>query len=100
LENYELSEPTPEDYERDDIYRLTNEVYAQIQQMEFNLQHLANENKRQEAGSASGSTLGRITEVLNVHHDNLHSLDRRTKSLAMNIENMRSSINSTVLSPL
>lgn len=97
---YELSEPTPEDYERDDIYRLTNEVYAQIQQMEFNLQHLVNENKRQESGFTPGSTLGTITEVLNVHHDNLHSIDRRTKSLAMNIESMKSSINSAVLSPL
>ena len=33
LESYNLSEPTMEDYERDDIYRMTNELFAHINQV-------------------------------------------------------------------
>jgi len=52
-----LSEPTHADYERDDIYRLTNELFAQIHQIEFNLKHLTSDVNRK-TGNGDTATTG------------------------------------------
>lgn len=65
----ELSEPTQADFERDDIYRLTNELFAQIQQIEFNLKHLTTDINRKTGNTESADQTAEKSTLSTVNDD-------------------------------
>lgn len=87
------------------MYRITNEVYAHINQIEVNLKSLSNEfnsytndNILIDNGNGNGTTttgntgnvVETITDILNIHQNSLTMLDYKTKELKNNINQVKS----------
>mmetsp|Transcript_9999 Transcript_9999/g.8948 ORF Transcript_9999/g.8948 Transcript_9999/m.8948 type:complete len:409 (+) Transcript_9999:22-1248(+) len=85
-------EANSEDYERDAMYKLTNDLFAQINQIELNLSTLSDKNATITPLKDGYSTVNTISEVLNAHENSLLSISLKTRELTNNISSIKQNL--------